>query len=1041
MGTSSCQRPAAVRPGEKLLNVSLAVGPLQFAAAAGSSSDEGESSAPQAASFHIAGITVAADLAKAVDGASTENTGKHGPLRAALLLHQQKQQRQQLTATCRCKIVNQVQLQLHAHQVASFVKAVQLLQLSLQKLQSRRDAAATAAAAAAAAAAVEPSPEEQENLLPRMGSISPTISFPLGSRPETPILGATTPSLGTPQASGPAGWQSPAGQASGGAAAAAVATSSSRPGDPAAGPAGQAPASPLAAAMQQKLSSLRRGAAAQDYVSLVMDATAVTESGVSVEVLDSRAAVATWLSVQQLEGSVSLEWSPSSTAAATASSGSTNSSNSKQQNLAAAPVAVSLGAALKLQQLAVRVAAKDPSAAGCVPSSAVAGSKQSMHQLLLLDVVDVRANSIEQSDSTRASNQGSPVALEVAVAAGQLQVAPNSSCLQPLLHLAEEAYVPAPSATNASTSVHQAYTVAMLSSSSPLPSQAKKTKTNKPKHVLVSAVDVVLRSLAFTYTSDLPVIAGHANAAAAAAAAAKGIQSQLRVALASLQVCLQPAQQQLAASLQQLQLGYQTLGPTGPGLPAQQSVELLQMQGVEFRQYMRTNLQLLKAAAQQVRSDVHIDAAVAGAGMAEAALQQVAGWAQQLQRRHAATEMTAAEQQAAVAAVVAAAVGTSSSCSSPVALAPLESQLSFTTLATAKLLSPVQADFRGLPFKGAAAAAEPGEGLPPVSRSSCAGFVPVVQAPQHKPVLALEARLQDVAVQLSVCEKDALLVQMELVKYSSVLEQAVVEKLHFSINERSVVQIPHLAVHRLPGWLPPGVAAAAAACTSERSSSPVFGSSVEVASAAAAAAPGRGAGHKLWYAGPCELKGSAGSFSAPQQQFDCGASTESVRFFDDGGVQSWQSIDDPIPSASLGSRRPATSKDAGLYQRQAARQQAARERCKVPAAATAAGSVSSLSGSTAAAGSFSFSHSNGSAANGAAVASSAAGVLLSFEVYAERILFSIPHDEAPGRIILVTETWAKAVKQVSGCLGTSGDVRESVRAVGRVKQALLSACV
>ncbi|WIA10179.1 hypothetical protein OEZ85_010383 [Tetradesmus obliquus] len=365
--------------------------------------------------------------------------------------------------------------------------------------------------------------------------------------------------------------------------------------------------------------------------------------------------------------------------------------------------------------------------------------------------------------------------------------------------------------------------------------------------------------------------------------------------------------------------------------------------------------------------------------------------------------------QAGLLAVAAAAVGNiAAHAAAPLPLNPVERLDSFSFLAAGELLSPVTPvarDSAGSPLRLAASVAEAQSGgLPPVSRSSCSGSLPPQQQ-QQKPVLALEARLQDVAVQLSVCDHDALQVQLELVKYSSVLEQAVLEKLRFSINERPVVQVPHLALHQLPGWLPPGTAAAAAACSMQRSSSPLCGSSLDAA--------GNQRGH-----------------IQQQQQYDCSASTESIRYFDDGGVQSWQSIDDPVPSASLGSRRPSNLKDAALYQRQAARQQAARERCKVPDDAA----TPSTSSSSHASSSISFGRSNDGAAAASGAAAAAAGALVGFEVYAERVLLDIPHDEAPGRIIVVCETWAKAVKPVLAARMAA--IKASVSSLKAAKSAL-----
>ncbi|KAF6265366.1 hypothetical protein COO60DRAFT_1041525 [Scenedesmus sp. NREL 46B-D3] len=243
---------------------------------------------------------------------------------------------------------------------------------------------------------------------------------------------------------------------------------------------------------------------------------------------------------------------------------------------------------------------------------------------------------------------------------------------------------------------------------------------------------------------------------------------------------MQPQQQQLAASLQRVQVGYETIGPTSLSLPAHQSVEVLSLQGVEFRRYLRPNLQLLKVAAQQVRSDVHIDAALAAAGMADEALQLLAACAQQLQARHPGATQAAAAQAAAQAGLLAAAAAAAGTMHIPAATPLPSNQVqrldSFSFLAAADLPSPVTPVARGSAVSPLMLAPSVGEalqpgGLPPMSRRSCTGALPPEQQQQQQLVLAVEARLQDVAVQLSVCERDALQVQLELVKYSSVLEQ------------------------------------------------------------------------------------------------------------------------------------------------------------------------------------------------------------------------------------------------------------------------------
>jgi hypothetical protein len=307
-----------------------------------------------------------------------------------------------------------------------------------------------------------------------------------------------------------------------------------------------------------------------------------------------------------------------------------------------------------------------------------------------------------------------------------------------------------------------------------------------------------------------------------------------------------------------------------------------------------------------------------------------------------------------------------------------------------------------------------GAGLPPAAVRPGSSGGSARMAPwqlKQKPLLALEARLCDIAVQLSVCDNDALMVQLQQVNYSSLLEQAVITDLRFAINDRTVVRVPHAAVHDMPGWLPPGATAAAAGQARWPGSFSDTGGGVAAANVSSD-------------------DGQGVSAAAPQDGSDAAAAGEGWQDHaaaEAGDMTGTSFPSSPAPCSSLGSRRPLSSADPDLYSRQTARQAAGRERCKAPANAAAStdarsAAAADASGSAAAAArvgrsSISFSRSNNAAKAAAGGsddtrAGAAGNEVISLDVYAERVLLSIPHDEAPGRIIVVCETWAKAVKEV-----------------------------
>eukprot|EP00878_Enallax_costatus_P022641 GHUV01024035.1.p1 GENE.GHUV01024035.1~~GHUV01024035.1.p1 ORF type:complete len:1545 (+),score=576.84 GHUV01024035.1:595-5229(+) len=965
LAASSCARPAAVRAGEKLVSMSFSLGTVHLRAAGGtaaSGTSNSTSRTAPATELKLAGITVAADLAKAADSSasSSSNQGPSiGPLQQHVFVRQQPKQHHQLKASCSCKLLDSPTVQVHVHQVPALVHSVELLVHSLQHLRQQRQAAAEALAPVARH-------QGQHSLT---GSLSRENSF-------SPLPHPDTPGLGTPRTPGPV-------QTAGGSEASQRQQHESISADGSTR-ASSVPASPLAAgaaaagALQQRLASFRRGPAVAEYTSILVDATVAVESGISLEIMNSSAASAATLSLQ-LQAGAHAEWAPALDSSATGVSATSAAQPVKQRGL-------SFAASCTVQQLTVSIATS-ATAAGTV--------RPHMQQLLLLDLAELRAASTDSlvdaaavaadAATTALAPIASPVPCDVILTAGLLQLAPNADILAATLQLAEQAYVVPNRPVTAAAGGLGSTSTAAPGSGSLLLRRARK-RHGKHQLLAVASLDVMLQKLAVTYSSRLPVCQQFARPAATEAAA-RGVQSQLVASITTMQFSMQPAQQYLAASVQLLQVGYSTSGPSPPTLPKPQSVELLLMQGIELRRYLSRDLQLLKVFLQQLRSDVHIDAAVSGAGIVETALQQTAASAQRLQEQHVAAVGVAPNHHAAVLGVADAAAAAAGIVTATAALQTqnsegLAAEDSFTALAGRSSPSDSEASL-------AAAHSHVSQqvGLPPLAPTTQNGQL--LPHEQQRPLLALEARVQDVAVQVSVCEHDALMVQMELVKYSSVLEQGVVEKLRFSINERSVIQIPHLAVHQLPGWLPPGAAAAAAALgQQQRAWSPDRGGS---GGSPGPASRQDGPRHKSWSVTPDEVTrnvtagGSPGMPDRHSRQYDCSTSYESVRFCDDGGVQSWQSIDDPVPSASLGSRKASSSKDPALYQRQAARQQAGRNRCKVQSAAT----------------------DSNDAADGAA-----SGEAISLDVYAERVLFSVPHDEAPGRIILVCETWAKAVKQV-----------------------------
>jgi hypothetical protein len=797
---------------------------------------------------------------------------------------------------------------------------------------------------------------------------------------------------------------------------------------------------------------------------LMAEFSVVTEAGLSVEVMDSKGDVVVWLSLQEVDAGAAAEWAP----AATSTDGRRRRSYQHEQDTKGT---LQLSTHALLQQLTVSVA-PCPELAGQHPAPAAnSGGGQGrlpLHKLVQLDSASVQIGSSEDGGvlqgTALAPDTATPLAkqplhLQLLALAGQLQVAASVAALQPLLTLAQHLYQLAPRRVSvaaggslsaegfagaASGADFAQLFVFESAAAAAMPSKA--VKKPKVKKVVLAVVEVQLQSCAVSLAHTLSAASTFATETAKEAAAAR-VQTQLLLKLSGMQLSVLPLQQQLGASLELLQVGYKV---TSTGAPVssnlqleQQSVELLLVQAVHFRQYHAEGLQLLKVAAQQLRSNNHIDIVLAGVSVTSAVLQQGLSCVQQLQLRDASAAAAAASQQAAAAAVVAGVTGQlqaaqdAADVANSTAAALDEQGLirgdSFSALAVQPILDSIQAgtDADATAAAGLAAGPSGSAALPPaaVRTGSSSGSLRAAPRPaKQKPALALEAHVCDLAVQLSVGDNDALLVQMDQLNYSTVLEQAVITKLRFAINDRSIVQVPHAAVHNLPGWLPPGVTSAAAA-------------------AAAAVQQTRGfswsAGSRAGFASSDAGQSSAGP--APSEAGPDAATAQQQQQVPTGATAGWQQgeagegvcmtslafLDSPLPCSSLGSRRPSADADPALYQRQAARQAAGRERCKVPSAAaghvagsdctwdgTAAGAAAARSGKS----SISFSRSNeGAKGTGAGAddrgGAAAGGAVICLDVYAERVLVSVPHDEAPGRIIVLTETWAKAVKEVGRCFG------------------------
>jgi hypothetical protein len=301
-------------------------------------------------------------------------------------------------------------------------------------------------------------------------------------------------------------------------------------------------------------------------------------------------------------------------------------------------------------------------------------------------------------------------------------------------------------------------------------------------------------------------------------------------------------------------------------------------------------VQLLKFAAQKVHSHVHVDALLAPLGMVSSA---AAAAVRVLQHQHTATGTNTSP----IAGSKAAAVD---------AVASAEAADPSTTTGSSELASVAARPLVGKPH-----APSPGLSRPPLSPS------------KRKRATVVEFRLQDVAVIADVCESDQVQLQLGLCKGSSCLEQAVVHGFSLKMNGRELLGIEHLAVTQIHGLVsnPSSFASAAAAAAAAAAGGGL--------GPAAGGEASRSQGNGSWWDVPRVDSPDLGRGGASWEHGPS-SSMESVRVYEEGGgLQSQGSVDDPLPSASLGSAGPKASKDPALFRRQGMRQAAARERCEV----------------------------------------------------------------------------------------------------------------
>jgi hypothetical protein len=724
-------------------------------------------------------------------------------------------------------------------------------------------------------------------------------------------------------------------------------------------------------------------AAAGALVELRWQSKFTNHGGVNVEMADASSEICHWLCLTTLEGTA---------AGSMATAGGP---------------AASLHAGLQARQLAVRCrpAVEAPSAA----------SPQLLVKLLTLDTVDLCVSSAEEEAAPataagEAEGEGAAAAaatpvvrqevpLLLSVSANALVVAASQALLQPLAQLAMTVVGSQPPRRSSKTAGGADAAAGGGDAFALAPPPPPKIR--KPKVFKLASIGAALQSLRCSYTAPLPVLPAFGTAGDASVPpppcdpSAAAVSIELAAAGVKLTAQL-PPRKLLTASLQLLTLDSRTVGTGKGGSPAAgaaaadhplQSCRLLQLGSLEARLHDRPAMQLVKVFCGQLHSHVHVDAVLAPLGAVVTLLQSAAD----AKQRAAAALSSSSADGAAVGS------GRRASPAPPPCPSPTP---------------PPATPFAARPPRPSAPSGSPSRRL---------------RRPLH-----FEGRLQDLSASVSVCESDSIQLDIQLLKASSVLEQAVVERLAAGMSGRDVVVVNHLTVGvlRAPLASQPGLQQQQQQQQQPDAWSPGRDSSV--------ASPGRGPGGFSGYAGAAEAAGAPRQLLRPapaQAQHGVWACVDGVRLYEDGGPQTGASVDDALPSSGLGSRRGPGARDAAARRRQEARQAAARDRCCVPAgtvhiAPPPPSSASSWSQQYAGAGASPSPVKTAAAAGGeaggamgapdpvaagstaAAAAAAAAGGILSLDVYAEHAVFSVPHDQSIGRLIVVAETWSKAVKQV-----------------------------
>ncbi len=246
----------------------------------------------------------------------------------------------------------------------------------------------------------------------------------------------------------------------------------------------------------------------------------------------------------------------------------------------------------------------------------------------------------------------------------------------------------------------------------------------------------------------------------------------------------------------------------------------------------------------------------------------------------------------------------------------------------------------------------------------------------RKPPAVIEFTVFKVQVDAVVGEQqESLTLHMKMAKGSSQLQQVLVEDLALYMNSQPLLIAPYLVVTNPSG--PASAAASTAPATPDtqraypRHPSPVH----------------------------CQaMRDSLGEVSyvmdgpqpSPVRTTSRAESADSVRIHEAAASVTSMDLVDEVPLASLGTSRPSRAQEPAGYARQETRRAAARERCKVQDAGQQQGQQGQAQ---------------------------AEHNVLSLDVWAEKVVVTIPYDQQPARLYMFCELWAKAVKEVRHVLG------------------------